>query len=133
MLLRLQPSSPEPLFEQIVFGVKSAVANGTLRAGQRLDSVRELAKDLTINPNTVARAYAELEAQGVIVRRQGAGCFVRDDPSPLSEAERNKRLQALIERLVIEGIHLDFDPEEILAALAKRLEQQHSQPPRPTP
>ena len=81
MLLRIQPLSPEPIFEQVVFQVKAAVARGELVAGDRLPSVRELARDLAINPNTVARAYEALEAQGVVVRRQGSGCFVTGETS----------------------------------------------------
>ncbi len=122
MFLRIQPSSSDPLFEQIVFGVKRAVASGELAAGERLDSVRDLAKQLAINPNTVAKAYAELESQGVIVRRQGAGCFVAERSSPLSDRERNKRLSQLVERLVIEAFHLDFSPPEIRAAVLARLD-----------
>jgi GntR family transcriptional regulator len=61
MHLRVDPSRPEPIFEQIVFRVKHAVADGTLRAGDRLPSVRELARDASINPNTVARAYQALD------------------------------------------------------------------------
>ena len=121
MFLRLDPASPEPLFEQVVFGVKSSVAAGALAAGDRLPSVRELAKELVINPNTVARAYAELEAQGVIVRRQGSGCFVSGAASVLSERERDRRLGAHLERLVIEAFHLGFSPEDVRAALEARL------------
>jgi GntR family transcriptional regulator len=121
MFLRLEPTSSEPLFEQVVFGVKSAVASGTLAAGARLPSVRELAKELVINPNTVARAYAELEGQGVIVRRQGSGCFVSPGDCRLSERERERRLGALVERLVIEAFHLGFDPDAVRAALDARL------------
>ena len=121
MFLRLDPASPEPAFEQIAFGVKSAVAAGALVPGVKLPSVRELAKELVINPNTVARAYAELEAQGVIVRRQGSGCFVSSGACVLSERERDRRLGALLERLVIEAFHLGFSPADVRAALDARL------------
>ena len=76
MLIRIDPQSAEPLFEQVVFAVKSAVAKGAAKAGEQLPSVRELARELAINPNTVVRAYEVLERDGVIVRRQGAGCFL---------------------------------------------------------
>ena len=127
MFLHVQPTGPEPLFEQVVFGVKSAVASGTLKPGERLPSVRELAKELTINPNTVAHAYGELEAQGVIVRRQGSGCYVSDGASVLSDRERNRRLHELVDRLAIEAFHLDYSAEEIRAALQARLSQARAQ------
>ena len=120
MLLDLRPSDPQPLFEQIAFGVKRAVAEGRLRPGDRLPSVRELARQLTINPNTVARAYGALEADGVILRRQGSGCFVAEPDSLLSDRERSRRLATLVERLTIEAFHLGFDPDEVRAALEER-------------
>jgi GntR family transcriptional regulator len=121
MLLRIDPLSPEPIFEQIVFQVKSRIARGDLVAGDRLASVRELAKDLAINPNTVARAYAALEGQGVIVRRQGAGCFVTGTASTLKLDERRRQLVELVDRTVTEAFHLGFDAESIRVALEKRL------------
>jgi len=71
MLIRVDPRSAEPLFEQLVFQVKRLVAEGALASGAKLPSVRELARQLAINPNTVVRAIEALERDGVIVRRQG--------------------------------------------------------------
>lgn len=119
--MRVDPNSSQPLFEQIVFRVKDEVAQGSLRGGDRLPSVRDLARDLSINPNTVARAYSALEADGVIVRRQGSGCFISDRGSVLSSDERRRRLDELIQRLVTEGFHLGFDARDIRDALAQRL------------
>ncbi|MCK6445481.1 MAG: GntR family transcriptional regulator [Planctomycetes bacterium] len=121
MNLRIDPASPEPIFEQIVFRVKNAVAQGELGGGDRLPSVRELARDLAINPNTVARAYETLEAAGVIVRRQGAGCFVSERGSGLATSERRRRLDELVDRLVTEGFHLGYGARELRDALSERL------------
>lgn len=74
----IHPSSAEPVFQQIVGSVKRAAATGRLRTGDKLPSVRELAKELVVNPNTVARAYQVLEAEGVTVSRRGAGTFVAE-------------------------------------------------------
>ena len=123
MLLRVDPAAPEPLFGQIVRRVKEAVAAGELSPGDRLPSVRELARELAINPNTVARAYEALERDGVIVRRQGAGCFVTDRPSPLSAAERRRRLRELARRAVTEAFHLGFDADAVEAAVRSELER----------
>ena len=121
MLVRVDPLGPEPLFEQLVLQVKSAVARGELRPGDRLPSVRELAGELSINPNTVARAYRELETAGVIATRRGAGCFVKDVAPVMRDSERARRLAALLERAVTEAYHLGFGAEEIRRALAEHL------------
>jgi GntR family transcriptional regulator len=123
MLLRVDPAAPEPIFEQIVRRVKEAVAAGEITPGDRLPSVRELARELAINPNTVARAYEALERGSVIVRRQGAGCFVTDRPSPLSAAERRKRLRELARNAVTEAFHLGFDADAVEAAVRSELER----------
>lgn len=121
MLLRIDPLAAQPIFEQITFQVKAAVARGEVAAGDRLPSVRELAKDLAINPNTVARAYDQLEAQGVIVRRQGSGCFVTGETSGLELSQRRKRLDELIQHAITEAHHLGFDGDHLRAALERRL------------
>ena len=123
MLLRVDPAAPEPIFEQIVRRVKEAVAAGEASPGDRLPSVRELARELAINPNTVARAYEALERESIIVRRQGAGCFVTDRPSPLSGAERRKRLRELARHAVTEAFHLGFDADAVEAAVRSELER----------
>ncbi|MBL8754823.1 MAG: GntR family transcriptional regulator [Planctomycetes bacterium] len=123
MLIRIDPQSPEPLFEQVVFAVKSACAKGILAPGERLPSVRELARDLAINPNTVVRAYEVLERDGVVVRRQGAGCFVSDRGSDLALAEKRRQLQESLRRAVTEAFHLGFQAEDVKKALAQCLEE----------
>lgn len=122
MIIRIDPTSPEPLFEQVVFAVKAAVARGTGKAGDKLPSVRELARELAINPNTVVRAYEALERDGVIVRRQGAGCFLTGRQSELASAQRRRQLHELLQRAATEAFHLGFTPADIEKALAKCLE-----------
>ena len=126
MLLRIVPLSPEPIFEQVVFQVKSAVARGELAAGDKLPSVRELAKEVAVNPNTIARAYEALESQGVIVRRQGSGCFVRGEPSALRADDRKRKLDQLVHRAVTEAFHLGVDAAELRAAVERHLRRQAS-------
>ena len=123
MSLRIDPAAPEPLFEQIGQRVKEAVASGLMAPGDRLPSVRELARELAINPNTVARAYEALERDGVIVRRQGSGCFVTEQASPLRDDERRKRLAEQARRLVTEAFHLGFDAADIDAAVSAELDR----------
>lgn len=124
MWLRIDPRSAEPVFEQLAFQVKQAVAEGTLAEGDRLPSVRELAKELAINPNTVVRALELLERDGVILRRQGAGCFVAERRSDLAERERRRRLDQLMTRAVTEAFHLGYDDDAIRAAVERRIRAQ---------
>jgi GntR family transcriptional regulator len=121
VLIRLDPKDPTPLFEQVVFQVKAAVAHGDLVPGDRLPSVRELARDLAINPNTVARSYEALESGGVIVRRQGRGCFVHGEQTALLKKERERRLDRLLSRAVTEAFHLGFAESDVRAALERNL------------
>ena len=123
MLLRIDPAASAPLFEQLVQGVKEAVAGGQLAVGDKLPSVRELARELAINPNTVARAYERLEAEDVIVRRQGAGCFVKQRSSSLTARERKRRLADAMRRLVTDAFHTGASADEITAALAAELDR----------
>jgi GntR family transcriptional regulator len=123
MSLRIDPAAPEPLFEQIGQRVKESVAAGLMAPGDRLPSVRELARELAINPNTVARAYEALERDGVIVRRQGSGCFITEQASPLRDAERKKRLAEQARRLVTEAFHLGLDAADVEAAVARELDR----------
>lgn len=122
MLFRIDPQSAEPIFEQIIYQVKDGVARGELNEGDKLPSVRELAKEVSVNPNTVIRSYDVLEGEGVIVRRQGAGCFVTGMTSRLSEDERRKRLDGLTRRAVTEAFHLGFDAADIRGSLERGLE-----------
>jgi GntR family transcriptional regulator len=122
VLIRVDPQSAEPIFEQIAFAVKSAVARGSAAAGERLPSVRELARELAINPNTVVRAYELLERDGVLVRRQGAGCFLTGRGSELAGSLRKKQLQQLLRRAATEAFHLGFSADEVRKALDQGLD-----------
>ena len=123
MFLSLDPKSPEPIFEQLAFQVKGAVARGEMASGAQLPSVRELAKELAINPNTVARAYDSLESQGVIVRRQGSGCFIAERAMTLADAERKRRLDAVVEHVATEAFHLGFGADELRASIERHLKR----------
>ena len=121
--MRIDPHSSDPVFAQLVFQVKLAVARGELSDGDRLPSVRELARELSINPNTVVRAYDTLESEGVILRRQGAGCFINGRPTTLNSRERNRRLTALSTRLTTEAFHLGFEVDDVKRAVDAALDR----------
>ncbi len=88
LFFRIQPSLPQPAYRQIVEAVQGSVARDDLRGGERLPSIRNLAADLSINPNTVARAYRELEHLGVIASRLGSGFEVRGEDDAAGDARR---------------------------------------------
>jgi len=121
VIIRINPQSAEPIFEQIIFQVKESVARGELSEGDKLPSVRSLAKDLAVNPNTVIRALEALEREGVVIRRQGAGCFATGRKSTLDLKERNRQLQDLMKRTVTQAYHLGFSSDDIRKALEKDL------------
>jgi GntR family transcriptional regulator len=125
VIIHIDPQSPEPIFEQIAFAVKGAVARGEAGEGQQLPSVRELARELTINPNTVVRAYDSLERDGVILRRKGAGCFLTGRGSELDPARRRTQLDALMLRAATEAHLLGFGQDQIRASLAQNLQSLH--------
>jgi len=97
-LFSVNYKDPRPIYEQIKSGLRRMMTEGQLPAGERLPSVRELAVNLAINPNTIQRAYRELEAEGVIVSVQGKGCFVSDDFRP--DTEKITALFAQLEETV---------------------------------
>lgn len=112
-MLQIATGDPRPIFRQIVDGIAMKIATGVLEPGARLPSVRALAMQLTVNANTVAKAYAELTAQGMIESRKGVGVFVSTPRQTLSDIERNRRLESALERFLADIISLGFSPEEI--------------------
>ncbi len=120
MQLHLSPRDGVPIYRQIVNQVKYLVAARRIEAGEELPPIRVLAEKLVINPNTVARAYLELERAGVVTKRHGSGTFVSDAASPLKRAERLKLITQRIDALLAEARHLDVDLEELLDLIRQR-------------
>ncbi len=122
MRFQIAFSSGTPVYLQLVDQVKAAVASGALRAGETLPSIRPLAEDLRVNRNTVAKAYSELENQGVIETIAGKGCFVRETSSPLRKAARLERLAEVIDQAVTQAHHLMVSKADFLALAEERLD-----------
>ncbi|MEW6244926.1 MAG: GntR family transcriptional regulator [Bacillota bacterium] len=112
MWIHVDPSSGVPIYLQIVEQMRQAAATGLLASGEQLPSVRELALSLTVNPNTVARAYQELERDGVIAVVRGVGTFVSDSPPKLSEKERYDRIFKGAKQLAAQAYSLRFSAGE---------------------
>ncbi len=122
MILQVDYKAGVPVYLQVVNQVRHAVASGALRADEPLPSIRPLAEELRINRNTVAKAYAELEAQGVIETRPGKGCFVRAAESPLKKAERERVLAQAIDQAVVTAHHLQIPGRDFVALVHQRLD-----------
>jgi GntR family transcriptional regulator len=114
-----------PVYLQLVQQVQVAVATGVLREGDQLPSIRALAEELKVNRNTVAKAWSELEAEGVIVNRQGAGSFVSGAVTPLRRAVRSERLAASLDALIVQAHQLQVDDTALRALLEERLRRFH--------
>ncbi len=120
----VRPESGEPIYSQLIRQIKHAVTSGMMNPGDQMPTVRDLAAQLVINPNTVARAYRELVREGVLTATQGGGTFVKMEPQPLVRSERERRLDPFIQELVVEAQVLGVSDETLLrllkTALARR-------------
>ena len=121
MLFHVNPSSGVPIYLQIEAQIKNAMAAGALKPGQPLPSVRKLAAELGINPNTAARAYQELEREGTITTVPGGGTFVGEGQPRFLKSERRRRLQPYARQIVVEGTQLGLSEEEILDLVQEEL------------
>lgn len=121
LMLQLSAADPRTITRQITDGIRRLIATGELPVGAQLPSVRGLAKQLTINPNTVAKAYGELSSEGWLDSRQGLGLFVAAPRQRLSESERERQLALAIDSFAAEVVGLDFSTEEVLTRLEAEL------------
>jgi GntR family transcriptional regulator len=120
MQLHLSPHDGVPIYLQIVNQVKYLVASGRLAPGEELPPIRALAEQLVVNPNTVARAYRELEVAGVVEKRRTAGTYVSDAGSPLARRERLKILTQRVEALLAEAQQMNVSVEEVIELVRQR-------------
>src|SRR3954454_16011479 len=114
MLIQLNFKSGMPVYLQLVDQIKSAAASGTLQPGDSLPSIRPLAEQLRINRNTVAKAFSELESQGIIETRPGKGCFVTENNSPFKKQVRHKMLADAIDAAIVQAYHLQVAEPDFL-------------------
>ena len=113
MFIRLETSSAVPVYRQIIDQIKYQIATGTLRAGDRLPSVRELAQRLPVNQNTVLKAYDLLAQEGLISRRQGDGTFVEDAPSVIKKSERLKQVSSILAQAAAQAKLFEVRADEL--------------------
>jgi len=121
MLIEIDFKSGLPVYLQVVEQVKVAAASGALRPGEPLPSIRPLAEQLRINRNTVAKAYAELEAEGVIESIAGKGCFLKESGSPFSRQTRMQKLSQAIDAAIVQAHHSLVSDRDFLGLVKERL------------
>lgn len=121
MLLQINFKSGKPVYLQVVDQIKAAAASGAMQSGESLPSIRPLAEELRVNRNTIAKAYSELENQGVIETIPGKGCFVKPNNSPLKKEVRRKLLIEEIDQVIVQAHHLQVSAAEFLNLVRERL------------
>src|SRR5258708_16879328 len=122
MLLQINYKSGNAVYLQVVDQIKAAAASGAMQAGEPLPSIRPLAEDLRVNRNTIAKAYAELESQGIIETIPGKGCFLKPNNSPLKKEVRRKLLIQEIDQTVVVAHHLQVPRDEFIELVRDRLD-----------
>src|SRR5450759_4853513 len=122
MILQINFKSGMPIYLQIAGQIRAAAASGALRPGEALPSIRPLAEELRVNRNTIAKAYSELESQGVIETLPGRGCFLKENQSPLKKDARRKLLIEEIDQTIVQAHHLQVPRGEFIELVRERLD-----------
>lgn len=122
MLFQLDFKSGKPVYLQLVDQVRVAAASGGIRAGEPLPGIRPLAVELRVNRNTIAKAYAELESQGLVETLPGKGCFIRSGNSPFRKDVRRKLLAETLDHAVIHAHHLRIDKTDFVRIAEERFD-----------
>jgi GntR family transcriptional regulator len=122
MFIQLNFKSGKPVYLQIADQVKAAAASGALRPGEPLPSIRPLSEQLRVNRNTVAKAYTELEGQGIIETVTGRGCFLKENNSPLRKEVRRRMLSEIVDETIVQAHHFQIGDDELVNLVRERLE-----------
>src|SRR5215510_5189754 len=121
-VVAVDANDPTPIYAQLERGIRAAIAIGRLGPGEQLPTVRQLAVDLRINANTVARVYGELERAGVLETRRGVGSFVSTTPAQAQpKRDKDRRLQTFVTRILSDAAAAGFDAHDVLGALTHRV------------
>ena len=127
MVFQISFKSGKPVYLQIVEQVKRAAASGVLQPGEPLPSIRPLAEELKVNRNTIAKAYGELESQGLIETHAGRGCFVSANHSPLKKEIRRRMLSEEIDSAIVQAHHLRVPRDEFIHLVNERFDTMERQ------
>jgi GntR family transcriptional regulator len=127
MGFHISTASRVPIYQQLAQQIREAIARGELQPEANLPSVRQLSRELVVNPNTVARAYTELEREGLLVSRPGRGIYVAQPRNDLTRAARDRRLTERLDRWLTEAVNLGYSADEVLRLVAERVREFHWQ------
>jgi GntR family transcriptional regulator len=125
MNLHVDTASRLPIYQQLAQQIREAIARGEVQPETGLPSVRQLSQKLVVNPNTVARAYTELEREGLLVSHPGRGIYVARPRNDLTRAARDRRLTGQLDRWLTEAVHLGYSAADVLRLVAARVRQFH--------
>ena len=123
MLFQINFKAGKPVYRQLMDQIRYAAACGALRPGEPLPSIRPLAEELRLNRNTIAKAYSELEGQGIIETVPGKGCFLKATDSPFTKQARHKLLAHEIDQAIVAAHHLQISNQDFLKLVRERLER----------
>lgn len=122
--VQIDPRDPTPIYAQLDRAIRVAIAHGKLKMGDQLPTVRQLAVDLRVNANTVAKVYLALEREGIVQTKRGVGTFIADArPPAVHDAHRERRLKELVDRLLADAASIGFAPREISRYLSRRVKE----------
>lgn len=122
-MFNIDISSSTPIYEQLIDGVKEGILKGLMEPGEKLPSVRELAKMLTLNPNTVQKAYQELERQKVTITLRGKGTYISSDYKPRKDEDKIMEVKDLFKKGIVEARYMGFKEKDILKIIEEILKE----------
>lgn len=122
--VQIDPRDPTPIYAQLDRAIRVAIAHGKLKPGEQLPTVRQLAVDLRVNANTVAKVYLALERDGIVETKRGVGTFISSQrPPAIHDAHRERRLREIVDRLLADAASIGFSPREISRYLSRRVKE----------
>jgi GntR family transcriptional regulator len=121
MNITIDPKDGLPIYRQISNQLRYMIASGLLQQDEDLPPIRTLAAQLRVTPNTIVKAYDELEKAGIIAKRRGSGCYVSEGPSKIVDREKRRILEQRIDALLVEARQLNYRPAELFKLIHKRL------------
>lgn len=116
---KLDPRSGVPFYRQVIDQIRFGIASGSLSIGEQLPTVRSLAVDLKVNPNTITKAYKELEIQKILQTHQGSGTFIGAQSIKLSKAEKEGKLESLCKELITIAGTYGFNNDDLINCISK--------------
>lgn len=118
-MLRIDARISTPIYEQVIIGIKELILKGAIKSGDKLPSVRELSTLLTINPNTVSKAYMELEKENIVQVIKGRGTFITNDYQKIIPKEKLNKLMMDFKRLILEANYLGLEEKDLISMLSQ--------------